>query len=804
MKVGDAMMARYARTLEVVAAVTCALLVAAPTLGAQAAPVLRGMEAAAGSAGPVIRLEVSGELEIVHYSPQAGVWVVEMADATWEDSLGLLMAPELGVERAELSRLEEFGKQVTRLTVWLAEPGPLELVSRDGGIDLLFGDRHPSAAPEVMGEPLEVVSSSSETPRAEPAFLITGSSLLEVIPVVADGGLVVELHGDGALDARAFALSDPDRVVVDLVGVVNRVERSLFSLNSPLVRRVRVAQFKAVPTPISRVVVDLERSAQFSVEATGSGATLTVGMAGSSVAARSVSVEALASVEQPVRAVESTLETPPTPARTDAAQADPVEEPAPEWATPAGVEPVVASAPIEPPPLVTEDVASPWVAHPSQLLEEAAAAEALAVPTDVGGATFAPTEIQTDERQFTGEPITMTMKDADIRDVLKTFATLTQLNIVVDPEVSGSVTVELHDVPWDQTLDLILKINGLGYVLENNILRVAPMGKLAAEKAAIVAYLQEEERAKPQRTILKPVSYAVATEMAEILAQERGLLSDRGSVNVDARTNTLIIRDTIDRVQGVLALVEQLDRPTKQVMIEARIVETTRDFSHQLGVSWGFSGVMDQEHGNDTGLRFPSEVTAGGGVNTGAVSDAVGALAMTFSNILNTFNLDFQLSAAESDGYVKIISSPRITTQNLEEANIRSGLQIPVQTVANNTVTVQYVDATLNLTVTPQITAEGTVILDINIRKQEAALGAAVAGGTNVPIFTRDAQTKLLVRDGGTTVIAGIYQINDQSTTDRVPFLHRIPFLGAMFRNKDVFQRHDELLIFITPRIVKY
>jgi type IV pilus assembly protein PilQ len=273
-------------------------------------------------------------------------------------------------------------------------------------------------------------------------------------------------------------------------------------------------------------------------------------------------------------------------------------------------------------------------------------------------------------------------------------------------------------------------------------------------------------------------------------------------VTVDERTNTLILRDVVDRVEGILRLIDSLDLPTPQVVIEGRIVETTRQFSRALGVSWGFAGIMDAEHGNDTGLRFPNSIGAVGEVGLDTAS--TGFLALTFGDILNTFNLDFLLTAAESDGLVRIVSTPRVTTQNLMRASIRSGLQIPVQTVANNTVTVQYVDATLRLEVTPQITAEGTVNLDINIKKQEPVLALAVTGGNNAPIFTRDAETQLLVRDGGTTVIAGIYQINDQTNNNRVPGLHKIPVLGWFFKNKTIDRTHDELLIFITPRIVKY
>ncbi len=445
---------------------------------------------------------------------------------------------------------------------------------------------------------------------------------------------------------------------------------------------------------------------------------------------------------------------------------------------------------------------SPFVADSSQMIEHAPAAQVLN-ESSARADTYATTEVETEEQQFTGEPISLSLKDADVRDVLKTFSALTQLNIIVDPGVGGSVTVELRDVPWDQALDLILRINGLDYVLENNVLRVATNQKLSAEKAAKVNLDKQREQAKPLKTVLKPLSYAKASYVAGLLSNDSYLLSDRGSVTTDERTNTLIIRDVVDRVEGALRLIDSLDQPTPQVVIEGRIVETTRDFSRELGVSWGFSGVMDAAARQRHRARFPQlRHQSIGGVDLRA--RRAGFLAFSFGDILNTFNLDFLLSAAETDGLLRIVSTPRVTTQNLMQASIRSGLQIPVQTVANNTVTVQYVDATLRLQVTPQITAEGTVNLDIDIKKQEAVLATAVTGGNNVPIFTRDAQTQLLVRDGGTTVIAGIYQINDQENENRIPGLYKIPLFGNLFKNKGTFKRHDELLIFITPRIVKY
>ncbi|HSO23577.1 MAG TPA: type IV pilus secretin PilQ [Chondromyces sp.] len=780
------MMMKNVRSL--VATAACVLLGASvPLLAEESIPVVQGMGAEAGSSGPVLHLRATGEMETVHYSPQPGVWVVELPEARWDASVGLLAEPALGIERAELDHVEEFGKRVSRLTVWLAEPAQLTLSSRPGGLELeffSFADAPPTA--DRVSREEVVVAERRAAPPVAPAPGGT-ARLYEVVPVASGDGVVVELKADRALTVSAFTLPEPRRLVLDLAGVINHVERRLLPVNTALVSQVRVAQFQAQPQPVTRIVLDLRAEAEYRVDSTELGAVVRVG------------------TSLPPRAASAAGSTQPAGASgiIEISRSEPAAEPEPAEQ--------VASAlfdlPDEQPPTdAAADRAnapgrSPWVADDKQLIESATAVQVLESPTRAGE-SYAATEVESQEEVWTGEPITLTLKDADVKDVLKTFSVLTDLNIVLDPGVSGSVTVELRQVPWDQALDLILKINGLDYVLENNVLRVAPINKLAAEKSAKAAFEKEREKAKPLSTYLKPLSYAKADYVAGLLSADSYLLSERGSVTVDQRTNTLILRDVSDRVEGILRLIDSLDLPTPQVVIEGRIVETTRDFSRELGVSWGFSGIMDAEHGNDTGLQFPNSIGVDGAVDLARGGN--GVLAMTFGDILNTFNLDFLLSASEADGLVRIVSTPRVTTQNLQRASIRSGLQIPVQTVANNTVTVQYVDATLRLEVTPQITAEGTVNLDINIKKQEPVLAAAVEGGRNAPIFTRDAETQLLVRDGGTTVIAGIYQINDQDNENRVPGLHKIPIFGWMFKNKGVFKRHDELLIFITPRIVKY
>jgi type IV pilus assembly protein PilQ len=764
---------------------------------------IRGLTAETGASGTVIHLRATGELETVHYSPQPGVWIVEMSEAGWDEGAATLTAPDLGIERAQLSHVEEFGKRVSRLTVWLVEPARLMLVPVNGGLDLQFASLESSTAvahQEVArddtsdGDPLPALPAVTVDRSA--SALDEASSLLSVVPVRSQGGVVVELTGDRSLDARAFTVDSPDRLVVDLEGVINRVKQHRFRVDSDSVRQVRVAQFQARPVPITRIVLDLNGPISYNVSETDNGAVISVGDAGSPMVV--MSEEYVSATDDAgaisIVAERAAFDEPEYSGRVAAADFDD--------ASTGGTTASVSIEPAVPDPVQADNTErSPFVADPSQLIERAPAAQVLD-PDQLSDPEFATTEVETQEQQFTGEPITLTLKDADVKDVLRTFLALTQLNIVLDPSVSGSVTVELREVPWDQALDLILRINGLDYVLENNVLRVAPISKLAQEKAQKAAFDQERERAKPLKTIIKPLSYAKASYVAGLLSTESYLLSERGSVVVDERTNKLIIRDVVDRVEGILRLIETLDQPTPQVSIEGRIVETTREFSRELGVVWGFQATMDAAHGNDTGLEFPNSVAVTGNVDL--PSGDFGTLGFSFADILNTFNLDFLLTAAESDGTAKIVSTPRVTTQNLQTASIRSGLQIPVQTVANNTVTVQYVDATLRLEVTPQITAEGTVNMEIDIRKQEPQLAFAIVGGQNVPIFTRDATTQLLVRDGGTTVIAGIYQIKEEDSEDRVPGLHKIPVFGNLFKNKLVRTQHDELLIFITPRIVKY
>jgi type IV pilus assembly protein PilQ len=416
-------------------------------------------------------------------------------------------------------------------------------------------------------------------------------------------------------------------------------------------------------------------------------------------------------------------------------------------------------------------------------------------------------------RQFTGHPISLDFQGADLRAVLRTFAEISGLNIVIDPAITGTVDVALRDVPWDQALDIILAANKLGYLIDGTIVRIAPLGVLADEQAQRRKVAEEQALAGQLEVLTKTLSYARAEDLQALLT--KSALSQRGTVQVDARTNTLIITDLRDRLTLASDLIGTLDRAQPQVEIEARIVQTNKDYARALGVQWGFNGNVNAALGNTTPLAFPNNGSLGGRVGAQgpaagpaqptivnlAAPAATSAIGLALGSVNGAFGLDVALSALERSGNGRLLSTPRVTTQNNVAAEMTQGVQIPIQTVANNTVTVSFKDAALTLKVTPQITAANTVIMQIAIENASPDFSRAVGGIP--PINTQRANTQVLVSDGQTTVIGGIYVSQEQSSNDRTPVLSRIPLLGWLFKRDTLNDQSTELLIFITPRIIK-
>lgn len=417
-----------------------------------------------------------------------------------------------------------------------------------------------------------------------------------------------------------------------------------------------------------------------------------------------------------------------------------------------------------------------------------------------------------EDPQLEGVPIEVDFVDVNIRDVVRFFSRFTGINMVLDPEVTGVVTMQLFEVPWDSAFLTILESHALDYTIDRNIVRVTTTAKMAQEAQARAQLQEQSEAAEPLVTQRIALSYASAEELLELTTSQ---LSNRGEAVIDARTNSLIVRDTDESIGGLRLLLETLDQPAPQVNLKARVVETTRDFARELGIQWGFQGVADAAHGNTTGLVFPNDLTVQGhstilpGSGIGGTpfavnlptSSATSGVALTMGSVLDSFRLDVQLSALESSGRGKVISTPNITAQNNNQASIESGQRIPVQVLIDNTASIQFINANLQLQVIPQITDENTIMLDITVDKSEPDFTREVNG---VPtIFTRRAVTRVLVRDGGTTVIGGIFQLTVNEVESRVPGLHRIPLLGWLFKNQATAQNNNELLIFITPQILE-
>jgi type IV pilus assembly protein PilQ len=584
-----------------------------------------------------------------------------------------------------------------------------------------------------------------------------------------DGGSaerpVVTLAMDGPGGYEVFNLEDPDRLVLDLHGVVSQLERHSFSVGAAGVVRARAGQYTTEPNPVSRVVFDLEHPVSHEVRDNGDG-TISVVFGAAAADNSTVLIEPEA-VLLPVPVAEE-------PQVIETAQ----EERAMGMDA---IEKLLSGAP------ELADESAPQAAAEPQL------------PT-----SFRTQKIVTDATVYTGKKISLNLVDADIKQVFRLFHDLSGLNFVLDPSVNGRVTLVLDNVPWDQALDLILKNNGLDKILEANVIRIATTNKLAQEAAQRKQLKEAKEMEVEPVTITRTLSYAKADDVEKVI-RNGGVLTDRGKVIIDERTNTLIISDIPKRIEPLDQLINTLDTETPQVMIEARIIETSRTFSRDIGVQWGFTAAADAAHGTSTGLGFPSNAAVGYGLNlgsseTGDVSSA-SALSMSFGNVLDSFTLDIALDALETSGQGRILSSPKIATQNNEEAEIEQGVRIPVVNTTATEINVEFVSASLKLTVTPQITAEGTIILDITVENNSPDFNNTV--GDVPPINTQRAQTKVLVADGGTTVIGGIFTVNEGTSETGVPWFRKIPVFGWLFKQTSLRNENRELLIFITPKIMR-
>jgi type IV pilus assembly protein PilQ len=640
----------------------------------------------------------------------------------------------------------------------------------------------------------------------ESAGASTTAAVISSVAITQDPTrAAIRVEGAGRLDVHAVRMQNPERLVLDFAGARLNVQKTSIPGVSAPVRGVRMGQFRP---DVARVVIDLTGSAPYQIAHEGDAVVVylqTQPVDGATPAA-ATSTAADTSKKQ----ISSTANAPVVSnhsAKTSSVAAPPF--PLPNELTQPSV--ALATASAKPEPARSEAGAQEAA---QQAVQQASTAASTVAAQQTASANAAPAS------RYTGEPISVNLKDVDLKDFFRLIHEISGLNVVLDPNVKGTLTIVLDEVPWDQALDIVLINNGLDKQLNGNVLRVATRETLKREAETARDLQKAQAEAVAPVTVTRVLSYAKASVMKDTLKK---FLSARGDIFSDDRSNQLVIRDIPSVIPTIDNLIRQLDRKSQQVEIEARVVQASRSFSQDIGVQWGFAGTTTSGRTifggvpnvgispiqTGAGLPQPPLIatsTTGGSSGSGLPFNVnLGAGAPTsgfyFGNRSPNFAVDLYITAAEAKGVGKLLSKPKVITQNNEKAIVKQGTKIPIQTTINNTISVQYIDAVLQLEVTPQITAEGTVFMDVLVENTQIDNGIPRVQG--IPALdTQSAQTKVLVADGGTVVIGGIIVTQQQTSVTQVPILGSLPVIGYLFKEHAVTINSSELLFFLTPRII--
>ena len=713
---------------------------------------------------------------------------------------------------------------------------------------LTWGDRE--MRKQVLGLIVPLLALALIATAADVTVPGTASSLLQRLEVAHDrDGLRVEFKAKGPLAPKVTTLDSPRRIVVDFPNTIMATGQNSLPVGQDGVKDIRIGMDAQHNT---RVVLDMAGSSQHELVAGADGAyTLKISAPGlvsnsaSNSAPNSATRKSTPAAIGPVAIKTVAIKT--VAARTVEEMPAPKLELASATIPPAVANvpaPAATSAPAAGKPAdfaFIEPKFSPKPAEPAAKAEEAAsrfadktAAELVATTSNAtmqGGAQVQPSvNLAAEQKEqlsqkpaangakYTGEPISVNLKDVDLKDFFRLIHEISGLNVVLDPQVRGTLTIVLDDVPWDQALDIVLKNNDLSRQLDGNVLRIATIDTLKHEAENRRAQIDAEALAVDKVTITRFLSYA---HSKDVLPTIRKFLSQRGDVVADERTNSLIVSDIPAVLPNIDRIIQQMDRKTQEVEIEARVVAATRSFARDIGTQLGFGwGNGATQLGGVPGNSGPGPSPYSGtppnplyplfatGSSTIPLFSNLGApgptSALGFSIASNNFRLDMALTMAESRGLLKILSRPRVVTQNNIQAIVKQGTRVPIVTTGQlgGPPTTTYVDAFLRLTVTPQITSEGTIFLNVDVENTLPDFGHADNLG-NPTLITQQATTQVLVTDGGTVVIGGVIQTNNSLSIQQVPLLGNIPYLGNLFKHRSVQTSTQELIFFITPRIVQ-
>ena len=610
----------------------------------------------------------------------------------------------------------------------------------------------------------------------------------------------VRVQGEGPLEVRTARISNPDRLVLDFSSARLATHKAVIPGASAPVKDVRVGQFRP---DVARVVIDLTGAAPYHISRDDNA----VVVAFEAQEGQPTSAPTLKAASEKIAVPRQAFRYDAPAPRTSAVRSNRLRNAsAPRFALPGEL--------TQPSVVLASFGGSTEPARPTA--QQAAVQQATNAAAAVANSQSTPAP--TASGRYTGEPISVNLKDVDLKDFFRLIHEISGLNVVLDPAVKGSLTIVLDEVPWDQALDIVLQNNGLDKQLSGNVLRIATRDTLKKEAETQRDLERAQAEAIAPVTVTRVLSYGKAEKMKDTLKK---FLSQRGDILSDDRSNQLIIRDIPSVIPVIDNLIRQLDRKSQQVEIEARVVSATRSFAQDIGVQLGFGGSatggrtlvggnsavgtsqFNPSSPNIPGFPNPPIVVAG----TNALPLAVNLASQTptsgvgFIHRSPNFALDFFITAAEAKGVGKLLSKPRVVTQNNETATVKQGTKIPIQTTINNTISVQYIDAVLRLEVTPQITAEGTVFMDVIVENTQIDAGIPRVQG--VPALdTQSAETKVLVSDGGTVVIGGIIVSSQRVDITEVPFVGSLPIIGHLFRRNNVAISSQELLFFLTPRVI--
>jgi type IV pilus assembly protein PilQ len=615
----------------------------------------------------------------------------------------------------------------------------------------------------------------------------------------------VRVEGEGRLEVHAGRMQNPDRLVLDFAGARLAVAKTVIPGISAPVRGVRIGQYRP---DVARVVVDLTTATPYRVSRDGDAVVIYFESPAAAPRETASSVTTLASRMDEKTRPEFHYAT-VLPRIVTGRAAKELKISAPRFALPGELtQPSVTLASFS-------EKKEP--VRPDSTTQQGAAQQAVQqANTAATMATAAP--VQTPAGKYTGEPISVNLKDVDLKDFFRLIHEISGLNVVLDPAVKGSLTIVLDEVPWDQALDIVMQNNSLDKQLNGNVLRIATRATLKNEAETQRDLEKAQAEAIAPVTVTRVLSYAKAASMAPTLKK---FLSSRGDILYDDRSNQIIIRDIPSVIPVLDNLIRQLDRKSQQVEIEARVVSASRSFAQDLGTQLGFGGtttsgrsifggdptvgpsVFNPTSAGGPGFPPPPIVVAGTqalplATNLGAGAPTSG---LSFIHRSPNFAIDFFITAAEAKGVGKLLSKPKVITQNNEKATVKQGTKIPIQTTINNTISVQFIDAVLKLEVTPQITAEGTVFMDVLVENTQIDTGIPRVSG--IPALnTESAETKVTVADGGTVVIGGIIITSQRTDIQQVPLVGSLPLIGHLFRRTSVTTTSQELMFFLTPRII--